>query len=148
MIGVGGCAASDHTNEITRRNGVGCGAAQALAGVFALDAAFGQRQAAGAHGAVLTANTLDADGAGFHLLGTVEDRVYAQLLGSHYHLLGGRIDGRGNGIRQFWCFGFGFVCHYKVLLAVVEKKVLTPGCIPALSGHATMNAVQQIHHFF
>jgi hypothetical protein len=67
--------------KVTGRDGVGGGAAKAFAGVFAFDAALGQGQAAGAHGAVFTADALDADGAGFHLGGTVEDRFDAQLLG-------------------------------------------------------------------
>jgi hypothetical protein len=48
-----------------------------FAGVFAFDAALGQGQAAGAHGAVFTADALDADGAGFHLGGPVEHRIDA-----------------------------------------------------------------------
>jgi hypothetical protein len=62
---VGGRAAGDHADEVTGRNGVGRGAAQALAGVFAFDAALGQGQAAGAHGAVFTADALIPMAQGF-----------------------------------------------------------------------------------
>jgi hypothetical protein len=93
MVGVRGRAAGDHADEVTGRDGVGRGAAKALAGVFAFDAALGQGQAAGAHGAVFTADALDADGAGFHLGGTVEDRIDAQLLGPGDHFLGSNVDG-------------------------------------------------------
>jgi hypothetical protein len=86
---VGRRAAGDHADEVTGRNGVGRGAAKALAGVFAFDAALGQGQAAGAHGAVFTADALDADGAGFHLDGTVEDRFNFQFVGQVDHFLGG-----------------------------------------------------------
>jgi hypothetical protein len=67
VVGVGGCAAGDHADEVAGRDGVGRGAAKALAGVFTLDAALGQGQAAGAHGAVFTTDALETDRAGFHL---------------------------------------------------------------------------------
>jgi hypothetical protein len=68
MVGVRRRAAGDHADEVTGRDGVGRGAAKALAGVFAFDAAFGQGQAAGAHGAVFTAGALDTDIALLHVL--------------------------------------------------------------------------------
>ena len=82
-------------NTIAARNFIRMiagGAAETLAGVLALDPALGQGQAAGAHGAVLTADTLDADVTGLHLDGAVEDRVDAQVLGALDHLLGTGID--------------------------------------------------------
>ena len=93
MVGVRRGAAGDHADEVTGRNGVGRGAAQALAGVFAFDAALGQGQAAGTHGAVFTADALHADGAGFHLDSTVKDRIDTQLLGTGDHFLGANVDG-------------------------------------------------------
>jgi hypothetical protein len=79
--------------KVSGRNGVGGGAAQAFAGVLALDAAFGQRQAAGSHAAVFTAGALAADVTGFHGDGPVEHRIDAQLLRPFEHFLGRGIDG-------------------------------------------------------
>jgi predicted protein tyrosine phosphatase len=48
MIGMRGAAGGHHTGKVTGGNGVGRSTTQALALVLAVDAAFGQRQAAGA----------------------------------------------------------------------------------------------------
>ena len=59
VVGMGGGPAGDHADKVTGGNGVGRGTAKAFAVIFAFDAAFGQRQAAGAHGAVFTADALE-----------------------------------------------------------------------------------------
>ena len=115
MIRVCCRAGCHHAGKVSSSNGIGGGTAQTFAGVFPLDAALGQGQAAGAHGAVFTADTLNADGAGFHLFGAVKNSVNTQLLGALDHLLSGGINGRANRVRQLGGFvrrfGFGFVCH-------------------------------------
>jgi hypothetical protein len=80
--------------------------------VFAFNAALGQGQSAGAHGAVLTADALDTDVTGLHLGGTVKHRVNAQFLGPGDHLLGSGLsmdEATGSaslGVAAFFATGF------------------------------------------
>ena len=89
-----GCSASsNHSNKITRCNGIGRSAAQSLSGILTFNTSLGQRQATRSHGTVLTAGALVPDIAGFHGYRPVKNRIDTQFLRSSLHLLRGRING-------------------------------------------------------
>jgi len=105
-----------HAGEIPCGDGVGGGTAQSLALVFAFDAAFGQRQPAGTHGAVLAAGPLHADVAGLHGHRAVEDRIDAQLLRPLDHLLGGDINRSADRIGDLFGLGGLFLFFFSHLV--------------------------------
>ncbi len=74
MIGVGGGAGSDHPGKISGGDGIRGRAAKSLSGILAFNPALWQRQTAGTHCAVFTADSLEADGTGFHGYGTIKYR--------------------------------------------------------------------------
>ena len=122
MVGMGGSPTRNHADEIARRNGVGGRAAQAFPFVFSLYAALGQRQAAGSHAAVFTANALGSDIAGLHVDRPIKYRFNTFLLGNPDHFLGCEIDGGLFGICQFRGLGLAgvfFFFHYILLIWIV-----------------------------
>ena len=127
VIGMGRGAGCDLARKVARSNGVGRRTAQSLAIVLAFDAAFGQRQAAGAHGAIFTAGPLDSDVAGFHFRSPIENGLHSQFLGPPDHLLGGDINGRANrignfrGFLRFYRFFIRCFCHTRFLLIILNK---------------------------
>ena len=114
---MGGSAAGDHPDKVTRGNRVGGGAAETLPLILPFNTALGKRETAWAHRAVFTANTLHSDITGFHVFSPVKNRFNAQFLGPGYHFLSGDIDGSLNRISQFRGLGrfgrrrFFFFCH-------------------------------------
>jgi hypothetical protein len=81
-----------------------------------------ERETTGSHAAVLTANPLGADIAGFHHNGPIKGRLDSQLMGALNHLPACRINGRGIGISQFLCCDIfsQFVFRHFVLLKLLR----------------------------
>ena len=116
MIGVGSRTAGNHADKVAGGNGVGGGAAQAFACIFTFNPALGKRQAAGPHGAVFTADALDADVTGFHLTARSKTvsipsswarAIISWVAQSSMHAIADRpVSGFCLG-----CFCFFFFCH-------------------------------------
>jgi hypothetical protein len=114
MVGMGGGAGGDHSDEIARADGIGGGAAESLTGILTVNPALGQGQTARPHGTVFTTNTLQSDSARLHGHGAVKHSVDFQFLRPQQHFLGCRINGCLTCVRQLGilCYGFFFhICH-------------------------------------
>ena len=107
VVAVGGGPGGNHTDEVAGGDGLRRGAADAhaLGMLFrGLVLALAQGYPAGAHGAVLAATAVSADGAGFHVLGAVKDRGNPFLGGLGQHLESRLVD-------TFFLFCLFFFCH-------------------------------------
>ena len=82
-----GTTGSNHPCKVTGTDGVGGGSAESFTGVFTFNSVFGERKAAWAHGAVLTTDSLQSDGAGFHGNSPVKYGIDLQFLSATEHLL-------------------------------------------------------------
>ena len=108
VVGVGGAAGGHHAGEVTGHDGVDGGAADADLAVGVLGV-----QAAGAHGAVLAAGRVRADGAGLHVDGPVKSGLDAVALGLFKHLDRGVAGRQVPEVDLLFLFrdDFFFFCH-------------------------------------
>jgi hypothetical protein len=116
---MGGGTAGNHSDKITRCNGIGRGTTKTLSGIFTFNTRLWKGETAGTHGTVFTASPLSTNVTSFHGDRPVKNRFNTQFLGSGNHFLGGYINRGRYRIRHLlWLLDLFFFhfCHLSLLL--------------------------------